>query len=136
MKKIILGVFALMGATSFSQENGYFFGGLESNMQWLLDDEKFDFPAPEEHFRANNYLQLNYSLGKFTAGVQYESYLPVALSGYSPTWDSQNGIGTYYLNFKNETCYTFTVNDSFGDGGSRVTVTDTDGVQLYRALGN
>lgn len=96
-------MFALIGATSFSQENGYFFGGLESNMQWLLDDEKFDFPAPEEQFRANNYLQLNYSLGKFTAGVQYESYLPVALSGYSPTWDSQNGIGTYYLNFKNET---------------------------------
>lgn len=103
MKKLLLGAFVLIGATSFSQENGYFFGGLESNSQWLLDDEKFDFPAPDEQFRANNYLQLNYSLGKFTAGVQFESYLPVALSGYSPTWDTQNGIGTYYLNFKNET---------------------------------
>lgn len=103
MKKLILGAFVLIGATSFSQENGYFFGGLDSNSQWLLDDEKFDFPAPDEQFRANNYLQLNYSLGKFTAGVQFESYLPVALSGYSPTWDSQNGVGTYYLNFKNET---------------------------------
>lgn len=103
MKKIIFGTFLLVCATTFSQENGYFFGGLESNLQWLLDDEKFDFPAPKEQFRANNYLQLNYSLGNFTAGVQYESYLPVALSGYSPTWDGQNGIGTYYLNFKNET---------------------------------
>ncbi|QAA82865.1 hypothetical protein EI546_14565 [Aequorivita sp. H23M31] len=103
MKKLILGAFLIIGATSFSQENGYFFGGLESNMQWLLADEKFDFPAPEEQFRANNYFQLNYSLGNFTAGVQYESYLPVALSGYSPTWDGNNGIGTYYLNFKNET---------------------------------
>lgn len=103
MKKLLLGAFLLTGALGFSQDTGYFFGGLESNSQWLLDDEKFDFPAPEEQFRSNNYLQLNYTLGKFTAGVQYESYLPVALSGYSPTWDGQNGIGTYYLNFKGET---------------------------------
>lgn len=103
MKKILFGAFLLIGAAGFSQENGYFFGGLESNSQWLLDDEKFDFPAPDEQFRANNYLQLNYNLGNFTAGVQYESYLPLALSGYSPTWDGHNGIGTYYLNFKNET---------------------------------
>ncbi len=92
-----------MGAISFSQDNGYFFGGLESNSQWLVPDDKIGFDAPEDRFRANNYLQLNYSLGKFTAGVQYESYLPSALLGYSPTWDNKNGIGTYYLNFKNET---------------------------------
>lgn len=103
MKNIILGAFMLLGAIGFSQNNGYFFGGLESNSQWLLDDEDFGFVAPEDQFRANNYLQLNYSLGKFTAGVQYESYLPSALLGYSPTWDGQNGIGTYYLNFRNET---------------------------------
>lgn len=103
MKKLILGAFLLVGAIGFSQENGYFFGGLESNSQWLLDDEDFGYFAPKEQFRSNNYLQLNYSLGKFTAGVQYESYLPKALEGYSPTWDNQNGIGTYYLNFKNET---------------------------------
>lgn len=103
MKKIILGAFIFMGAISYSQENGYFFGGLESNSQWLLDDEDFGYKAPKEQFRSNNYLQLNYSLGNFTAGLQYESYLPKALEGYSPTWDGHNGIGTYYLNFKNET---------------------------------
>lgn len=103
MKKLILGACMFMGAIGFSQDNGYFFGGLESNSQWLLDDEDFGFTAPEDQFRANNYLQLNYSLGKFTAGVQYEAYLPTVLLGYSPTWENQNGIGTYYLNFKNET---------------------------------
>ncbi|MDN3724541.1 DUF6029 family protein [Aequorivita sp. SDUM287046] len=102
MKKLILGAFLFVGAISFSQENGYFFGGLESNSQWLMPDEKIGFDAPEDRFRSNNYVQFNYSLGKFTAGVQYESYLPTALLGYSPTWDGQNGIGTYYLNFKNE----------------------------------
>src|SRR5690606_38964311 len=34
---------------------------------------------------------------------QYEAYLPTVLLGYSPTWENQNGIGTYYLNYKNET---------------------------------
>lgn len=97
-----MGAFMLIGAIGFSQENGYFFGGLESNSQWLLDDKKYDFPAPDEQFRANNYFQLNYSLGNFTAGVQYESYLPLALSGYSPTWDGQNGVGTYYLRYKKD----------------------------------
>ncbi len=102
MKNLILGACLCMGALAFSQDNGYFFGGLESNSQWLMPDEKIGFDTPEDRFRANNYLQLNYSLGKFTAGVQYESYLPAALLGYSPTWDGENGIGTYYLNFKNE----------------------------------
>lgn len=102
MKNLILGACLCMGTLAFSQDNGYFFGGLESNSQWLMPDEKIGFDTPEDRFRANNYLQLNYSLGKFTAGVQYESYLPAALLGYSPTWDGENGIGTYYLNFKNE----------------------------------
>ena len=93
----------LMGVISFSQDKGYFFGSLESNSQWLMDDDKLNFVAPDDQFRSNNYFQLNYNYGKFTAGVQYETYLPSALLGYSPTWDGQNGIGTYYLNFKSET---------------------------------
>ncbi len=103
MKKLILGAFLFIGTICFSQDNGYFFGGLESNSQWLLDDEDFGFIAPDDQFRSNNYFQLNYNYGKFTAGIQYESYLPSALLGYSPKWDGQNGVGTYYLNFKNET---------------------------------
>jgi len=103
MKKIILGAFMLIGTISFSQDNGFLFGGLESNSQWLMHDEDINFVAPEDRFRSNNYFQLNYSLGKFTAGIQYEAYLPTVLLGYSPTWENQNGIGTYYLNYKNET---------------------------------
>lgn len=102
MKKLLLGAFLAIGTIGFAQEQGYFFGGLESNSQWLLDDKDFGFTAPDDQFRANNYLQLNYNYGKFTAGIQYESYLPSALLGYSPTWDNQNGVGTYYLNFKDD----------------------------------
>ena len=85
-----------------AQETGYFYGGLESNSQWLQTDEGINFLVPEDQFRANNYILLNYNLGKFTAGVQYESYLPSALLGYSPIYDNQNNVATYYFNYKDE----------------------------------
>lgn len=103
MKKFILCAVLLYGGISLAQENGNFFGGLESNSQWLLDDDGINFVSPDDQFRSNNYFQLNYNLGNFTAGVQYEAYLPSALLGYSPVYDEKNGIATYYLNFKNET---------------------------------
>ena len=103
MKKLFLGIAILFSSSIIAQDTGNFFGGFESNSQWLLDDEGINFVAPEDQFRANNYLLLNYSLGNFTAGVQYESYLPSALLGYAPVYDGKNNIGTYYLNFKNET---------------------------------
>lgn len=100
MKKLILCATILFSGLTFAQDNGYFFGGFESNSQWLLDDEDLNFEAPEDQFRANNYFKLDYTLGKFTAGVQYEAYVPSALLGYAPVYDGENGIGTYYLNFK------------------------------------
>jgi len=103
MKKLILCATILFSGLTFAQDNGYFFGGFESNSQWLLDDDGLNFEAPEDQFRANNYFKLDYTLGNFTAGVQYEAYVPSALLGYAPVYDGENGIGTYYLNFKNET---------------------------------
>jgi len=85
-----------------AQENGNFYGGLESNSQWLQTDEGINFLAPEDQFRANNYLLLNYNLGNFTAGVQYESYLPSALLGYDPIYNNNNDVATYYFNYKDE----------------------------------
>ena len=103
MKYLIICLAILSHEFIFAQDGGYFFGGLESNSQWLLDDDGINFVTPEDQFRANNYLQFNYSQGKFTAGVQYEAYLPSALLGYSPVYNGENNIASYYLNFKNET---------------------------------
>ena len=103
MKYLIICLAILSHEFIFAQDGGYFFGGLESNSQWLLDDDGINFVTPEDQFRANNYLQFNYSQGKFTAGVQYEAYLPSALLGYSPIYNGENNIASYYLNFKNET---------------------------------
>ncbi|MFT4698976.1 MAG: hypothetical protein ACI9SJ_002134 [Flavobacteriaceae bacterium] len=102
MKKIILYVALFCSGIIFAQDTGSFFGGFESNSQWLLDDDGINFSAPEDQFRANNYFQLNYNYGKFTVGAQYESYLPSALLGYAPVYDGNNNIGTYYLNYRTE----------------------------------
>lgn len=108
MKKFILAAAILCSSISIAQENGTFFGGFESNSQWLLNDTGINFDAPndpfspEDTFRANNYFQLNYNYNKFTVGAQYESYLPSAILGFAPDFYGQNGIATYYLNYKDE----------------------------------
>ncbi|WP_405576157.1 DUF6029 family protein [Winogradskyella sp. Asnod2-B02-A] len=103
MKKLVI-LATLLSNLYFinAQETGYFYGGLESNSQWLQTDKGINFQAPEDQFRANNYILMNYNLGKFTAGAQYESYLPSALLGYSPIYDNQNNVATYYFNYKDE----------------------------------
>jgi hypothetical protein len=103
MKKLLfLNLVFFSVYVSNSQESGNFYGGLESNSQWLQTDEGINFLAPEDPFRANNYILLNYRLDNFTAGVQFESYLPSALLGYDPVYDNNNDVATYYFNYKDE----------------------------------
>ena len=81
--------------------SGTFSGGIESTSQWYLYDEGIGFEQPDDPFRSNNYINLEYNLGKFTAGVQYEAYLPSALLGYSDRFND-NKISNYFLNYKGE----------------------------------
>ena len=66
MKKLLLIVSIFYGTLTFAQDKCYFFGGFESNTQWLLNDEGLNFNAPEDQLRSNNYFRLDYNLGKFT----------------------------------------------------------------------
>lgn len=104
MKHFLLGIAMLYSTLSFCQnpDEGYFFGGFETNSQWLLQDDGINFDQPTGAFRANNYFLLAYSKGKFSAGLQYESYVPEALLGYSDVFANGNGIGTYFVNYKDE----------------------------------
>lgn len=102
MKKIFFAALGICTSfVAFAQDSGNFTGGFESNSQWLHDDTDILFLAPDEQFRSNNYFLLNYNYGKFTAGIQYEAYLPTPLLGYDPVLEGNN-IATYYLNFKHE----------------------------------
>lgn len=103
MRRLFALVFLLsFSFIAFSQETGYFFGDFETNSQWLQNDDKLDFQAPKERFRSNNYFNLNYSYGSFTAGLQYEAYLPKALLDYEPSLSGEDGIANYYLKYQDE----------------------------------
>ncbi|MBW7869883.1 MAG: hypothetical protein H3C39_02350 [Flavobacteriia bacterium] len=106
MRKILgtLTAVFLVSATAFGQVEvggGTFSGGIESTSQWYQSDEDLGIDQPKDPFRSNNYIRLDYNYGKFSAGLQYEAYLPTALEGYSPRFND-NKIATYYINYKGE----------------------------------
>ncbi len=104
MRKTFAFILALgLTLSAKAQDHGYFFGDFESNSQWLQNDSKLGFTAPDAKFRSNNYFNLNYSYDQFTAGVQYEAYLPQALLDYPPVLNGEDGIATYYVNYRGET---------------------------------
>ena len=102
MKQINLLVFILFTAILTAQENTYVSGSFESNSQILQDDSGLNFNAPSDNFRSNNYFQLDFQNGKILYGVQFESYLPSALLGYSDVFSDNSEIAQYYLKYKNE----------------------------------
>lgn len=75
-----------------------FYGSLESSLQLLRDDSSLNFSKPDKDFRSNNYLKLNLNYASFTAGLQYEAYLPEPLFGFDPELDD-HGLTTYFLQY-------------------------------------
>jgi hypothetical protein len=78
-------------------------GSLESNVQWYNNDSKFPgVNYEDEYLRSNSYLRLDYEfLKNFTAGLQLESYEPMALLNYYEGYEGTD-LATYYVNYKNE----------------------------------
>ena len=97
----LLAIFICLPFISQSQENSFIYGSFESNSQYLNDDGGLNFYAPADNFRSNNYLQLDFQIGNFSYGIQYESYLPSALLGYSEIFDNNEGIAQYYFKYEN-----------------------------------
>lgn len=89
MKKILMTIMAVALATGpvFAQDDerdkpkGNLSGSFETNTIYYVNDSKSTSSTPEGHFGSNNYLKLDYTKGRFSAGVQLEGYLP-ALYGY------------------------------------------------------
>ena len=98
----LLPIFIFLSLISVSQENTIIYGSFESNSQYLQDDEGLNFYSPSDNFRSNNYLKLDFQNGNFLYGIQYESYLPSALLGYSEIFNNNEGIAQYYLKYENK----------------------------------
>jgi hypothetical protein len=107
MKKAVCFISLLFPLLSFSQTNGIFSGGFESNAQWYLNDkglkDEFNNPTahPDEPIRSNNYLFLNYKYKNWSFGIQGESYEQNALLNMNPEYNGTN-VATYFIQYKTE----------------------------------
>lgn len=89
MKKALMTIMAVALATApvFAQDDerdkpkGNLSGSFETNTIYYIVDKGLSSSPPEGRFGSNNYLKLDYTKGRFSAGVQLEGYLP-ALYGY------------------------------------------------------
>ena len=101
MKNIFIAVSFLIFINVYAQEKANFFGGLESNSQWYLNDKGINIVHPEDPLRSNSYLFLNYKIKKWSFGIQGESYEDQALLNFNPGYKNTN-IGTYFAQYQNK----------------------------------
>lgn len=95
--------------------NGILKGSFESNTNIYINDSRINANAPKNPIASNNYLKLDYTLGKFATGIQIE-YYPQTLQGY-PRELQGFGIPTKYLSWTDKKI-SLTVGDFFEQFGS------------------
>ena len=71
----------LSAQISLGEKGGVISGSLESNNIVYFNDKALSTPAPEGNFGSNDYIKVDYTIDRFSAGIQVETYLP-ALQGY------------------------------------------------------
>ena len=94
--KIILSTLALFAAAgTFAQNRSQFSGSITSINHFYLADRAMNFTVPSNPFATNTITQLQYSYSGFSAGLQYEAYLP-PLSGYPYQLEGNKITGRYF----------------------------------------
>ena len=97
---VILAV--LLPLTIFSQDviPGEIHGNFQMDAQYYNSDTIIGAPEVPEQMLMRGYGNLNYTLGNFTAGVRYESYL-ATLQGFDPRYDG-NAFPYRYATYQAE----------------------------------
>jgi hypothetical protein len=117
MKKIVLIACCFTVFSSIGQlQGGSITGNMEANVQYLNTDTLIGAFAPDQKVVINSYMNVNYSVNKFRAGIRLESYLP-AIAGY-PAFYSGSGIPYRFFQYASDEI-TVTVGnfyDQFGSG--------------------
>jgi len=131
-------------------------GSFEADAQYYMKDAKMginDSSLNGQLARMNGFMEINYSLKNFSAGMRFESYLP-PLVGYDTRFEGY-GVPYWFLNYKNDKLEITAGNfyDQFGNGlslrtwqdwtlgydnslrGLRVKFTPVDGITLKGVWG-
>ncbi|MDX9852881.1 MAG: DUF6029 family protein [Tenuifilaceae bacterium] len=104
-----------LNATGQEKDYGTLSGSLESNTIYYRNDSTINAIAPKDKIGSNNYLKLDYRYGAFSAGLQYEAYLP-PLVGYSTSLEG-NEVVHRYASY-NSDFLSFTVGNFYEQFGS------------------
>ena len=117
----LAGACLLAGSMAYAQEparHGQLSGSFETNTIWYFPDSLIYNAAnrfPNDRLGSNNYLKLDYSLGKFSAGLQGEFYSPV-LQGYQEQYAGAK-ITNKFVGWTDDNFF-ITVGDFFDQYGS------------------
>jgi hypothetical protein len=99
LKKIALLPLAIATMPLLAQEGkkdyGFLKGSFESINQLYQKDSATNAIVPQDKVGSNNFLKLDYTYKQFSAGVQFESYLPMIV-GYPGNMDGSKLINKYF----------------------------------------
>ena len=126
MKKFLITSAALLAVSAISSSaqirlgEGQLSASFETNTIKYVEDGGLIEPTPDDRFGTNNYLKVDYTYKKFSAGIQVEAYLP-ALYGYElgqQTDPKKFFLGSKYVSWTDENFYVLVGNvyDQFGNG--------------------
>lgn len=79
---------------------GQIHGNIETITQYYIEDTAIGAVQPGEQILSNNFANINYTKGNFSAGIRYEYYMNTLL-GFDPGYNG-GGIPYKYAQFRNE----------------------------------
>ncbi len=125
-KILLLAATLSSSLAALAQNEGRVSGSLESNSIYYIEDAKSGATAPYA-IGSNNYLKVDYTLGRFSAGVQAE-YYPEVLQGFQSEFQGFALPGKYVA--WNDYNYSITVGDYYEQFGSGLILRSWEDRQL------
>ncbi len=113
-KWLTLSLLALLSTAAVAQDKGQVSGSFESNSIYYIEDAASGAEAPYA-IGSNNYLKVDYTLGRFSAGIQAE-YYPEVLQGFQSEFQGF-ALPNKYVAW-NDYNYSVTVGDYYEQFGS------------------
>jgi hypothetical protein len=92
---LLLTFFSSLAYAQLPDVGGHLSGSFESYTQFYQPDKKINAVLPQDRVGSNNYLKLDYNIGAFLAGLQYEAYLP-SIAGYPYDIKKSKLINRYF----------------------------------------
>jgi len=109
-------LFSYLGKNENEKTNGQLHGSFETYTQFYREDDKINAILPADRLGSNNFLKLDYNYKQFTAGIQFEAYLP-SIAGF-PFVINQGKLVNRYFRYsaKNFSVQAGDFYEQFGSG--------------------